>query len=118
MSLTPVANRKIFNQKSFNYLVWTPLGSRINITVIFSFKFTLSCKQSDIVLIICTGVVDHGDKFTAGVVDFFGGKLPLVSTNLLPLSLTPVANLPPASTTPAVQVAKFATSVVDTGGVP
>ncbi len=30
--------------------------------------------------------------------------------------MTPVANLPPVSTTPAVQVAKFAASVVDTGG--
>jgi hypothetical protein len=31
VSLTPVANEKIFNQKSFNYIVWTPLGSRVNI---------------------------------------------------------------------------------------
>jgi hypothetical protein len=29
VSLTPVANVKIFHQKSFNYFVWTPLGSTI-----------------------------------------------------------------------------------------
>ncbi len=28
--LTPVANGKIFNQKSFNYFVWTLLDSRVN----------------------------------------------------------------------------------------
>jgi hypothetical protein len=26
-----VSNEKIFNQKSFNYFVWTPLDSRVNI---------------------------------------------------------------------------------------
>jgi hypothetical protein len=25
VSLTPVANRKILNQKGFNYFIWTPL---------------------------------------------------------------------------------------------
>jgi hypothetical protein len=34
------------------------------------------------------------------------------------VSLTPVENLPPVSTTPAVPMAKFATVVVDTGGAP
>jgi hypothetical protein len=38
--------------------------------------------------------------------------------NLLLVSLTPVANLPPASSTPAELVEKFATGVVDTGGAP
>ncbi len=33
--LTPVANGKIFNQKNFNYFVWTPLGSRVNIYIDF-----------------------------------------------------------------------------------
>jgi hypothetical protein len=51
-----------------------------------------------------------GVKFAAVVVDT-GGNLP-------PASLTPVANLPPVSTTQAKLVAKFATSVVDTGGAP
>jgi hypothetical protein len=32
--------------------------------------------------------------------------------------LTPVANLPPVSTTQGKMVAKFATGVVDTGGAP
>jgi hypothetical protein len=36
----------------------------------------------------------------------------------LPVSLTPVANFPPVSTTQAVSVAKFAASVVDTSGAP
>ncbi len=44
---------RIFNQKSFNYFVLTPLGSRINIEINFSFTFTLRCKQSDIVPILC-----------------------------------------------------------------
>jgi hypothetical protein len=39
-----------------------------------------------------------------------------VSRNLPPVALTPVANLPPASTTLAKMVEKFATGVVDTGG--
>ncbi len=37
---------QIFNQNSFYYFVLTPLDSRVN-------KFTLRCKQSDIVLNIC-----------------------------------------------------------------
>ncbi len=46
--------------------------------------------------------------FATGVADT-SGKLP-------PVSLTPVANLPPVSTTLGKLVAKFATGVVDTGG--
>ncbi len=38
--------------------------------------------------------------------------------NLLPLSLTPVVNLPLVSTTLAELVAKFAAGVVDIGGAP
>ncbi len=62
-----------------------------------------------------TGVNYTGGKCTAGVVDT-GGNLP---------PLTPVANLPPVSTTLVKLVAKFAagvvggkfaTGVVDTGG--
>jgi hypothetical protein len=40
------------------------------------------------------------------------------SGNLPPLSLTPVANLPPVPTTLAKMVEKFATVVVYTGGAP
>jgi hypothetical protein len=35
-----------------------------------------------------------------------------------PVSTTPVANLPPVSTTVAKLVAKYATGVVDTSGAP
>ncbi len=52
MSLTPVANGKIFNHKRFNYFVWTSLGRRVNL-YIFAFKFTLRSQQPDIVPIIC-----------------------------------------------------------------
>ncbi len=34
-------------------LVWTPLGSRVSILKIFSFKFSLSCQRSDIVPTVC-----------------------------------------------------------------
>jgi hypothetical protein len=46
--------------------------------------------------------------FATGV-NGIGGKFARVS-------LTPVANLPPVSTTLMKQVEKFATGVVDTGG--
>jgi hypothetical protein len=49
--------------------------------------------------LFATNVVDTGDKFAAG-------------------SLTPVANLPPVSTTLAKLVAKFAIGVVDIHGAP
>jgi hypothetical protein len=38
--------------------------------------------------------------------------------NLRPVLLSPVANLPPVSTTPAKLVEKFAAGVVDTGRAP
>ncbi len=45
---------KTFKQKNFNNIVWTPLGSRVNIYItFFSLKFTLRCLQPDIVAIIC-----------------------------------------------------------------
>jgi hypothetical protein len=77
--------------------------------------FTSSSLQGVSSLILfplyATGIVDTtGGKFTTGVVDTSG--------NFPPILLTLVANLSPVSTTPAVQVAKFATSVVDTGGAP
>jgi hypothetical protein len=104
---------KSFNYKSFNYFVWTPFGSRVNLysRYIFVFKFTLRSQQPDIIPIL----------FAAGIVDT-RSKLPPLSltpaANLLPVSLTLVANLPPLSTTLAKLVAKFATGVVDTGGAP
>ncbi len=41
VSLTPVANWRIFNQKFFNYFVWTPLGSRVNIYINFCLQVHL-----------------------------------------------------------------------------
>jgi hypothetical protein len=46
-------------------------------------------------------------KFTVGVFD--------TNCNLLPVSLKPVAIMPPISTTPAVPVGKFTAGVVNTG---
>ncbi len=57
--------------------------------------------------LFATGVVYSG-KFATRVVDT-SGKLPLAS-------LTPVANLPPVSTTLVKLVAKFAIGAFDTGG--
>ncbi len=60
---------KIFNQKNFNYLVWTPLGSGVNIYIHF-------CHQGVCRLILlpyfATSVVDTGSKVAAGVVDIRG----------------------------------------------
>jgi hypothetical protein len=72
---------KVFNQKSFHYFVWTPLGSRVD-------KFFPSTSRvSSLILFpsFATGVVDTSGKFTAGVNDTSGtsGKLPLVS--LIPM---------------------------------
>jgi hypothetical protein len=41
-----------------------------------------------------------------------------IGDNLPPVSLTPMANLPPVSTTLAKMVEKFTAGVVDTGGSP
>jgi hypothetical protein len=75
--------KKIFNQKSFNYFLEHLCIVELTYRSFFSFKFILRCQKSDIV--------------------------PILS----PILLTPVANLPPVSTTPAVTVAKFATGIVD-----
>ncbi len=76
MSLTPVANDKIFNQKNFNNFVGTPLDSRVNIYIIFAFKFTLRYPQPDINLIglppVSTILLKLVAKFAAGVVDTGG----------------------------------------------
>ncbi len=130
---------KIFNQKNFNYFVWTPLGSRVSIYIyIFAFKFTFRYLQPDTVPIVChrcrwyrwqicrryrwyrwqfaTGVVDTGGKFAASIVDT-GGNLP-------PASLTPVAICHRHVSLIPVAICRrrrwhqwqFATGVVDTSG--
>jgi hypothetical protein len=102
---------KTFKQKNFN-LVWTPLGSRVNIYINFCLQVHFKVSACSLILLplFATGVVDTGGKFAAGVVD--------TVVNLPPASLTPVANLPPVSTMLAKMVEKFATGVVDTGGAP
>jgi hypothetical protein len=88
------------------------------------YKFLPSSSLSGVCSLIlfplfATGVNDTGGNFAAGVLDT-GGNLPPPSltplANLPLVSLTPVANLPPVSTTQGELVAKFAASVVDTGG--
>ncbi len=76
--------KKILNQKSFHYFFWTPLGSRVSIKIKFSFTFTLSCQQSDIVPIVCHRYQQHQQNWWQ--------------------DLLPVANLPPVSLTPVVDL--------------
>jgi hypothetical protein len=78
---------KIFNQKNVDYFVCTPLGSRVNIFI----NFCLQVHFKESAAWYCFHI------------------LPLVS-------LIPVANLPPVSTTLGKLVAKFATGVIDTSG--
>ncbi len=78
---------KIFNQKNFIYLVWTHLGSRVNICIHF-------CLQV---------------HFKVSATWYCSHFLP-------PVSLKPVTNLPPVSTTLAKMVAKFAAGVIYIGG--
>jgi hypothetical protein len=83
---------------------------------IFAFKFTLRSQQPDIVPIICHRCHLHQWQICPPVDT--SGKLPPVSLILLPVSLTPVANLPPVSPTLAKLVAKFATGFIDASGAP
>ncbi len=43
---------KIFNQKSFNYFVWKLWVVKLTYRYFFSLKFTLRCKQSDILPLV------------------------------------------------------------------
>jgi hypothetical protein len=79
--------KKIFNHKIFNNFVGTPLDSRVNIYINFCLQVHFKVSAADINPIVCRW---H--------------------------SLTPVANLPPVSTTLVKLVANFAAGVVDTGG--
>ncbi len=98
---------KIFNEKNFNYFVWTLLGSRVNIYINFCLQVHLKVSA----VWYC---------FHYLPVVSLPLSLPPVSltpaANLPPVSLTPVANLPLISTTLAKLVAKFAAGVIDTGG--
>ncbi len=74
MSLTPVPNEKIFNQKNFNNFVETPLDSRDNIYIHFCLQvhFMVSAALVKLVAKFAAGVVDTGGKFSTGVVDTGG----------------------------------------------
>jgi hypothetical protein len=65
--------------------------------------------------VFATSVNGTGGKFAAGVVDTVG-NLPPASLTPAAVSLTPVANLQPVSTTQGELVAKYAAGVVDTSG--
>ncbi len=90
--------QKIFNHKSFNYLVWTPLGSIVNLYKHF-------CLQV---------------HFKVSAAWYCSNYLPPVANchrcRWYRRQMTPVANLPPVSTTLAKLVAKFAAGVADTAG--
>ncbi len=101
---------KIFNKKNFNNFVWSPLGSRGNIYINFCLQvhFQVSaawyCSHylppvSLIPVPICHRRCWHQQQMCRR-----------------PVSLTPVANLPPVLTTQGELVAKFATGVNNTRG--
>ncbi len=104
MLFTPVANEK-------NLLVWTPLGSRVNIYI----NFCLQVLFKDSAALYCFHILPPVSTTPVA-------NLPPVSlipvAIMPPVSFTPVENLPPVSTTLAKLVAKFATGVVDTSGAP
>ncbi len=78
MPLTPVANGKNLQSENFNYFVWTPLGSRVNININF-----------------CLQIL-----FKESAAWYFFHILPLVS-------MTTVANLPPVSLIPVAICQRF-----------
>ncbi len=86
---------KTFNQKIFNYFIWTPLGRRVNIYINFClqvhFKVSAAWYCSH-----CHQCQQHKRNW--------GQMLPLVSlipvANLPPVLLIPAAILPPVSLTP------------------
>ncbi len=63
---------KIINRKSFNYFLLHLWVVELTYNYVFSFKFTLSCQQSDIAPLFATCVNDTGGQFAAGVVDTGG----------------------------------------------
>ncbi len=69
VSVTPVANEKNLQQKSFNYFVRTPLGRRVNTQIIFFLQVPFKMEA----VWYCSNFLD------AGIVDT-GRKLPTLST--------------------------------------
>jgi hypothetical protein len=62
-----VANEKIFNQKSLNYLVWTTIGSRVNILIFFSLSSLSGVSSLILFPLFDTCVIDTGGKFATGI---------------------------------------------------
>jgi hypothetical protein len=91
---------KIFNQKNFNYLVWTPLGSKVNIYTYINFCLQVHFKESSLILFPCfvTGIVDTGGKFATDIKNTITKLVAKFAAGVIDTS------------------GKFATSVVDTCG--
>jgi hypothetical protein len=63
--------KKIFNQKSFDYLVWTPLGSRFKIYKFFP-SSSLQGASSMVLFQLFTAGINTGGKFATNIVDTGG----------------------------------------------
>jgi hypothetical protein len=98
VSLTPVANAKNLQSKSLNYLVWTPLGSRVNLQIHFClqvhFKVSEAYYCSNYLPLVsktlakrmakfAAGGVETGGKFATGVVDSGGAPNLRISPRIL-----------------------------------
>ncbi len=91
--------QKIFNQRSFNYLVWTPLGSRVNLKIHFCLQVHFKVSAAWYCPIICqfaTGITntrETGDKICCWCRWYRRQIAAGVADNLPPVSLILVANL-------------------------
>ncbi len=63
---------KIFNLKSFNYFVWTPFGSKVNILINFFLQLHFNWHCSHYLSPVSTTPAVPVGKFTAGVIDTGG----------------------------------------------
>jgi hypothetical protein len=63
---------KIFNLKSFNYFVWTPFGSKVNILINFFLQLHFNWYCSHYLSPVSTTPAVPVEKFTAGVIDTGG----------------------------------------------
>ncbi len=123
---------KIFNQKNFNYFVWTPLGSRVNININFCLQVLFKESAAWYFSIFChrcrwyrwqfaAGIVDTGGKFAAGInnTSETGGKICRRCHWYRWQFATDVVDTGGNFAAGVVDTGgKFATGVVDTGGAP
>jgi hypothetical protein len=87
---------KIFNQKNFNYFVWTPLGSRVNIYINFRLQFHFK----DSAAWFCFHILPPVSLTPCRRYHWY--RYRIVIPVYCIISLTTVANLPPVSLTPVV----------------